>query len=161
MHAGFTSGGSTEPCLHLSCRVYRFCSSAISVMFLSWRLIPRLWQLWLSFRCWFQWYFRTFSSCNMVQFWDLILKLPVRPVFILLQICNRGGTWQKRSFSTYMTVVRKIVHVNRDRVVRARRFLLLYPGCLQVTSGKWRQLRESHREWQLPHMQEMVWGEEE
>lgn len=31
-----------------------------------------------------------------------------------------------------MAVVRKIVHVNRGRTVGVGRFLLLYPGCLQV-----------------------------
>lgn len=63
----------------------------------------------------------------------------------------RGGTRQKRSFSTYT----RVAHANRDRAVGARRFLLLYLECLQVGSGK---VRESHREWQLPHRQEMVWG---
>lgn len=87
----------TQNCACISAGCYRFCSSAISVMLLSLRLIPRLWQLGLSFKCWFQWWFRTtFILFDMVLLWDLITKLLVRRVFIVLQIRDGRGTWQRK-----------------------------------------------------------------
>lgn len=42
---------------------------------------------------------------------------------------------KEKSFSTSMTVVRKIFYVSRGRAVRSQKILLLHPGCLQVVSS--------------------------
>lgn len=121
MHSGSTSGGNTEPYLHLSCRVlsvlfwHHLCyvpiletntqAVAIGADFSDISELSAL-LIWFSFEIWSQ-----------SLLWDLSL------------FCCKSMIEQepgkKRSFSSYTTVVRQIVHVNGDRAVRDRRFLLL------------------------------------
>lgn len=125
----------TQNCAYISpAECYQFCSGTIFALFLSWRIIARLWQLGLSFWCWFQQYLRTFGSLNMAQFWYLTKNLPVRPVFILLQGFDRGGTWQKGSFGTYITILGKIEHVNRESCQGQKIFAVV---SRMFAGGKW------------------------
>lgn len=137
----------TQNCACISAGCYRFCSSAISVMLLSLRLIPRLWQLGLSFWCWFQWRFRTtFILFDTVLFWDLILKVSHKTC-----LNSVPNPWWKRSLAkkNYSALPwqlwGKYCMWAETEQSEARKFLLLHPECLKVASGKFNNFRDSQR----------------